>query len=75
RTYLEWAKKISDATGLKAFSVKLKCESVSSDASTSAKVLSLNAKPDWMAFQNALGNNQDFAKILLAEMFAMVSRG
>jgi hypothetical protein len=75
RTYSDWAKKTSDATGLKVFSMKLKCDNPSSDPSTAAKVISLNAKPDWIAFEKAEGNQQDIAQILLSEMFAMVSRG
>jgi hypothetical protein len=72
--YQDWATKISDVTGLKAFSISLKTDAPSSDPTHSAKVISLSSKPDWLAFQTANGNQTDIAKTLLSEMFALVER-
>jgi hypothetical protein len=72
--YNDWAQKISDATGLKAFTINIKCDSSSSDPATFAKVISLSSKPDWLAFQTADGNQKDIANVLLSEMFALIKR-
>lgn len=67
--YAEWAGKIAFATGLKAFTVSIQCASPSDSPQQTARVTSLSAKPDWIAFENANGNEKDIAKLLLKEMF------
>jgi hypothetical protein len=69
QTYSEWAAKISNSTGLRVFSMSFRCKSPSSNPKEGAYLLSLNAKPNWLSFESADGNKQDFAKAMLRIMF------
>lgn len=65
--YHEWASKLAEATGLRLFSMDIRCASPSLSPEGSAWTLGLSARPGWLAFEAASG--KDIAKLILEEMF------
>jgi cyanophycin synthetase len=67
--YGEWAGKIAAATGLRLFSMRVRCGSPQESPQGGAWVMGLSAKPNWLAFEQAEGNGKDVAKLILGVMF------
>ncbi len=67
--YAAWAQSIYNHIGAKMFAIECKARDVSADPNLAASVTSLQARPNWLAFQDASGNTADIAKLILDAMF------
>jgi hypothetical protein len=67
--YSEWCSKIGEATSLRMLSLRLRVHSQPGLPSQGAVAMSMNHKPNWLAFEYAANGRLDIATLILREVF------